>query len=285
MKIYVDKISPNPEQPRRSFDQKEIEELASSIKSQGLLAPILVEDLGDGQYQLVHGERRLRACKFLGLKEIEATVRPVSNHNGLDRLIDATAENVARKNMNPVDEAFAYQRMIEKGKSVTEIARRVGISVPKIYSKLKILKFSEAEQELMAAKKLPVVDGALDALLAIPSEEERINMSMRLAEKGANGSVVIRACEKFLTMKRAVRKQKKSNKGSTPAISQISQKELPEWDALYQVGKVPPWKVFTESVMATCDSCSLRANASDATCGYCPLVVMVEKTLEKVRHG
>lgn len=285
MKIYVDKISPNPEQPRRSFDAKEIEELANSIKAQDLLMPILVEDLGNGQYQLVHGERRLRACKLLKLKEIEAIVRPLSNHNGLDRLIDATTENVARKNMNAVDEALAYQRMVEKGLNITEIARRVGTSIPNIYSKMKILKFSEAEQALMAAKKLPVVDDALDALLSIPSEKERIEMSMRLAEKGANGALVIRACEKFLNMKRAVRKQKKLNKGVTPAISMVSQKELPEWDALYQVGKVPPWKVFTESVMSTCDCCSLRANASDATCGFCPLVVMVKNTLEQVKHG
>jgi ParB family transcriptional regulator, chromosome partitioning protein len=289
VKISVDKIIPNPQQPRRTFNQIELDELARSIEERGLQVPIVVEDAGNGKYILVSGERRLRAHKQLKLTTINAEVRPLTNHNGLDRLIDATAENVARADMNAVDEARAYQAMLDMGVSVTDIARKCGTSTTNIYGKIKIMKFTEEEQDLMSQGFLPVVKEAIEALLSIPNEADRVKMSRKLAEKKPTGAIVIRACAQYVSAAKETRKQIRKSKScrndDTPATEQVRGSELPEWDALYQVGKVPPWKNFTEAVMSTCDSCSLRPAASEGTCGMCPLVVMVQNTLEGVRNA
>ncbi len=292
MKISVDKILLNPEQPRKTFNEQELHELAGSIKGIGLITPITVEDNGNGTYTLVDGERRLRACILNHMREIDSHIQERSNHNGRELLIKATAANVSRADMNPVEEARAYQQLVDDGESVREIAIKVGTSTTNIYYHLKIMKFTPEEQSLMEQGRLPMTREALDALLSIPDVADRVAMCRSLAEKKPSGAVVVRACAQFLTFKRntqakkgSVRNEKRIRNEDTPATKQVRGSELPEWDALYQVGKVPPWKVFTEAVMSTCDKCSLRSAASQETCGMCPLVDMVQSTMEVVRNG
>lgn len=290
MLIPISTIMPNPQQPRKAFRKRDIASLANSIEEIGLVTPIVVENNGDGTYTLVSGQRRLLAHEHLKRTQIEATVRESSNHGGLSRLVAATAENVARKDMTAVEEAYAYNEMKTRGMSVPDIARSCGTSSHNIYSKLKILEFTEEERLLMMEGKIPVVERALDALLSIPSVQDRVEMAKRMANRNANGAVVIRACQQFLSMKaqdpkRRSRGPKPTRMYGTPATRMIPIEEMPEWDALYSVGKVPPWKVYTEAIMNTCDSCSLRQVASDSTCGTCPLVTMVKKTFEAVHHG
>ncbi len=292
MKISVDKILLNPEQPRKTFNEQELHELAGSIKGIGLITPITVEDNGNGTYTLVDGERRLRACILNHMREIDSHIQERSNHNGRELLIKATAANVSRADMNPVEEARAYQQLVDDGESVREIAIKVGTSTTNIYYHLKIMKFTPEEQTLMEQGRLPMTREALDALLSIPDVADRVAMCRSLAEKKPSGAVVVRACAQFLTFKRntrakktSVRNEKRIRSEDTLATKQVRGSELPEWDALYQVGKVPPWKVFTEAVMSTCDKCSLRSAASQETCGMCPLVDMVQSTLQGVRNG
>lgn len=291
MKISVDKILLNPQQPRKTFNENELHELAGSIKDIGLIAPITVEDNGDGTYTLVDGERRLRAVKLNKTHEIDVHIQERSNHNGRELLLKATAANVSRADMNPVEEARAYQKLVDEDMSVRDIAIKVGTSTTNIYYHLKIMRFTPEEQELMAQGRLPLTREALDALLSIPEEADRVKMVRSLAEKKPSGAVVVRACAQFIALKRetrenqiSVRNQKRIRNEDTPATEKVRGEELPEWDALYQVGRVPPWKVFTEAVMSTCDRCSLRPDASEGTCGMCPLAVMVNSTLEGVRN-
>jgi ParB family chromosome partitioning protein len=291
VKISVDNILLNPEQPRKTFNEQELHELAGSIKGIGLVTPITVEDNGNGTYTLVDGERRLRACMLNHMREIDAFIQERSNHNGRELLIKATAANVSRADMNPVEEARAYQRLVDAKVSVREIAIKVGTSTTNIYYHLKIMKFTPEEQTLMAQGRLPMTREALDALLSIPEVADRVAMCRSLAEKKPSGAVVVRACAQFITFKRdaqgkkiMVRNEKRIRSEDTLATKQVRGSELPEWDALYQVGKVPPWKVFTEAVMSTCDKCSLRSAASQETCGMCPLVDMVQSTMEGVRN-
>lgn len=284
MKISLDNILLNPEQPRRHFDTTEMDKLVGSIQEIGLQTPITVEDNKDGTYTLVAGERRLRAVRTLGMKTIEANIQERSNHNGIERLVKATAENVARADMNPIEEARAYQAMIDGKMSVAKIAKDCGTSTTNVYARLKLLKFTEEEQQFMAEGKLTVVSGAVEALLSIPNVEERVQISRIMAERKATGAVVIKTCQKWVTVKKQVRAQKIEKKKTTLATEKLDKKPV-EWDALYQVNKVPPWPVFNDSVMSTCDSCALRAHASDVTCGACPLVTFIQTTLDKVKHG
>ena len=289
MKISVDKILLNPEQPRKHFNEQELHELAGSIASVGLVTPLTVEDNADGTYTLVDGERRLRACKLNKFREIDVFVQERSNHNGRELLIKATAANVSRADMNPVEQARAYKRLFDENISVREIAIKVGTSTTNIYYHLKIMKFTPEEQELMEQGRLPLTRDALDALLSIPNEADRVAMVRSLAEKKPNGAVVVRACANFIAAKREsqplrIRNEKRIRREETLATEKVRGSELPEWDALYQVGKVPPWKVFTEAVMSTCDKCSLRSAASQDTCGMCPLVEMVNNTLNGAKN-
>lgn len=281
MKIQISKITPNPQQPRTIFDETAMRELAESIRATGLSQAILVEDCGDGTYILVDGERRMRAHVMLGLTEIEANVRPLTNHAGKERLVSAVAANIARNALNPVDEARAYHKMKNYlFMSVTEIALSCGTSVVNIYAKLKINKFTEEEQKYIADGRIPTQADALDALLSIPDPASRTEMIRRLGKRNATIKVIKSACSKFVEIKREVRR--KSRNSGTPS-TELVENQPPEWDALYQVGRVPPWKNFTESIMSTCDKCALRANASDATCGNCPLTEMIKSVMESVK--
>lgn len=279
MKIQIANILPHPDQPRKHLDQNYIQGLAYSIQAEGLKDPITVEDCGDGQYILVKGQCRILACQLLGLTEIEAVVRPLTNHQGQQRLIDAVIENVARENMNAVDEGNAYKTMKETmGMSVREISIKVGRGEPRIYAMLAIASLELPIQEYIAAGRLPQDKDAVTALLAIPNADDRLKLAAKLAEHGATIKMVTRACFHYQQIKREAREKKRI---SRPALDIAGLDEKPtEWDALYQLNRVPPWQKFTESVMKTCDSCSLRPVASEATCRDCPLVAFCKNIME-----
>ena len=123
VEIELSQVRPSPRQPRRSFDEESIGQLAESIKSDGIVQPIVVRDAGDG-YEIVAGERRWRAAKLAGLRTIPAIVRPVDER---EALILALAENVAREDLNAVEEARAYAALSDElALNQTEIAKRVG---------------------------------------------------------------------------------------------------------------------------------------------------------------
>jgi hypothetical protein len=158
-------------------------------------------------------------------------------------------------------------------------------------------------KEHIVAGRLPKDNQVVRALKSIPDPAHRVIMANRLAKENPSIKVVLNACERFLRIKKEIREKKKEQAQQSaqikhsqrlhtrrslmldvPAleVSGIGKEERPEWDALYQVGKVPPWQVFTNSMMATCDTCSLRPNASEVTCGECPLVQFCKITLESL---
>lgn len=277
MKIPVEQISPNPQQPRTYFDQEYLTGLAQSIKENGLQNPIVVEDNGDASYTLVSGECRLRAHKILGRKKIEATVRAPTNHAGKQRLIDAMIENVSRENMTTVDEGNGYRAMRDiHGMSVKDISMTVGRTETHVRSRLFITDLDPQIQELIGQKKLPHDSQAIEALLSIPEPELRIEMARRFADRGLSIKMIVKHCEKFLDAKRQARKARLKH----PALEFSLATEQPDgWDALYQLGRVPPWQAFTNAVMSTCDDCSIRPIASEATCRDCPVVDMCRKLM------
>ena len=283
MKISVSAISPNPQQPRQYFDPQTLQQLADSIKAIGLEQPVLVEDCGDGKYILVDGERRWRAHKMLGLTAIEANVRPLTNHKGKQRLVSAVAANLARDAINAVDEAAAYKKMREEmGMSVNEISEACGVSSVTIYARLKINQFTDEELALFSKGLIPTQSEAIEALLAIPDVKSRTEMIIALSKRSPTVKIVVSACKQFVEIKKQARNVSKKKNSGTPALVKIK-KQPNEWDALYQINRVPPWKNFTEAIMSTCDKCALRPVASEATCRDCPMVDMIETMMGSVK--
>src|SRR5258706_11788419 len=147
--LHVGSITANARQPRQIFDQEALDELVVSIREVGFLQPIVVRDAGAGSYELVMGERRWRAAKMLGLELIPAIVRDTRDD---EMLRDALLENIHRANLNPLEEAAAYQQLLEEfGATHEELARRIGRSRPQISNTIRLLNLPAPVQLRVAA--------------------------------------------------------------------------------------------------------------------------------------
>jgi ParB family chromosome partitioning protein len=279
--IPIKRIVLNPEQPRRLFDETELEELAGSVREHGVIQPIAVEECGD-DYILHDGERRLRAAKMAGLLTIPAVVSPPLNGTGpRERLERALVANVQRAEMHIVEEGYAYQRLVtEFGYSIRAVSKRVGKHYSRVHFCIQLVSQLEPEiLQLMLERRLPASDHRiLPALLTVPAGAERIALAQALAEKRATALMVVRDCRRYLDAKADI--NTRSHKGS-PA-KRLIRKDLPEWDALYQLGRVPPWPVIVDATMATCDACPVRSVASDSTCRDCGLVAALRRMMEAI---
>lgn len=178
-KIAVDQIDPNPHQPRTKFRPEAIEELAQSIRSDGLIQPILVRPVGE-RYHLVAGERRLRASKVAGLAEIPAIVRDVPE----DLLLEiALVENIQREDLSPIEVAVALQTMAQTLQlSHEELAQRTGKDRTTVTNLLRLLRLPSDIQDLVADKKLSM--GHARALLSLEDDEQQRALALRAVEHG-----------------------------------------------------------------------------------------------------
>ena len=168
--LEPDKIIPNRWQPRRTFDDALLKELAESIKLYGILQPLIVRENGDGTYELISGERRLRASKIAGLATVPALVREFSDNQVREIAI---IENVQRENLNPVEEARAYERLInEFGYSKEFLASKIGCSITRLMMLLRLLKLAPQVQEFIISGQLTITQAL--PLLTIENEELQI---------------------------------------------------------------------------------------------------------------
>lgn len=197
LRLPLDKLKANPNQPRRVFDEDALQELAASIREHGIIQPIVVEDAGDGTYVIVAGERRSRAARIAGLREVPAVVR---NYSDERRLEVALIENVQREDLNPIEEASAYRKLMElTGLSQEDVAARVGKSRPAVANALRLLKLPDDMQGALAAGQLS--SGHARAILSVvnPADQRVLfgrivgdAVSVRDAEKMAgelNGGI------------------------------------------------------------------------------------------------
>ncbi|QQO09403.1 ParB/RepB/Spo0J family partition protein [Breznakiella homolactica] len=167
--IPLDTLKANPGQPRTHFDEEALIELADSIREHGVIQPIIVEETEDGGYIIVAGERRSRAAKMAGLKEIPALVR---NYSEQRRMEVALIENVQRADLNPMEEARAYKNLMAlTGLSQDEAALRVGKNRSTVANALRLLKLPEAVQESLEAGRL--TSGHARAILAVNSPADQ----------------------------------------------------------------------------------------------------------------
>ncbi|MEG1869341.1 MAG: ParB/RepB/Spo0J family partition protein [Oscillospiraceae bacterium] len=184
MEIPVDNIIPNPSQPRMVFEQQALEQLAQSIAQNGLLQPITVRDLGRDTYELVAGERRLRAVKLLKLQTITAIVKEIEQ-NGSS--IFALIENIQRENLSYFEEALAYQKLLEVlGESQQQLAARLGKNQSTIANKLRLLKITpEMAQKILSYQLTERHARALLSVIHLPNIEKIIDY---VGENGLNVS-------------------------------------------------------------------------------------------------
>jgi ParB family chromosome partitioning protein len=186
-------VAPNPEQPRRSFDEAALDVLGESIRLHGLLHPIVVQRDGD-RYQLVAGERRLRAAQRAAVSAIPAIVRPVAE-SGRQALEMALTENLLRADLNPLEEAAAYARLTDAfGLSHEAIALRLGRSRPAVTNAIRLLGLSAPVQEAVAEGKLSA--GHARALLGLPLAAEQEALAMAVVSEGMSVRETERAVQK-----------------------------------------------------------------------------------------
>jgi ParB/RepB/Spo0J family partition protein len=276
MKIPVDKIQSNPMQPRKNFSLVEIRELAESIHLHGLITPILVEPAGDNTYTLIAGERRLRAHQHLGLTEIEAVVRPASNER--NHAILALIENLHRADLSPSEQGRAFQALRELGMSNNAIAHQVGVSLPTVSSRLALLELEPEILDMIDAGTLPVDQRAVKALQDVPATQ-RVEFARRLSRPGLSIKAVQRAAERYRNARMAERLGD-GDPALTYAVQRSGAPDLPKWDGLTQLGKLPPWSLAVAAARWTCDTCELRGEASPVVCNRCPAVVILARMIE-----
>jgi ParB family chromosome partitioning protein len=190
--IPLTQIVPNPRQPRQGFDEDEMSELVHSIQEVGLLQPVVVRSTGPATYELVMGERRWRATREAGLDTIGAIVRDTSDD---DLLRDALLENLHRSQLNPLEEAAAYQQLLDDfGCTHEELAERIGRSRPQISNTLRLLKLTPNVQRRVAAGVLSA--GHARALVAVSNSEIQDRLAQRVVAEGLS----VRALEEIVTV-------------------------------------------------------------------------------------
>lgn len=180
--IPVSDIKPNPYQPRTQFSHNSLKELSLSIKSYGVLQPINVRKIGENNYELVAGERRLRATKLAGLTEIPAIILEYKEN---ESAIIALMENLQREDLNFIEEANGYNNLIkDHGLTQKEVAERIGKSQSTIANKLRILNLSKEAQQILLENGLTERHGR--ALLKLPTAEMRDEVITKIVENGFN---------------------------------------------------------------------------------------------------
>ena len=190
--IPVGAITPNPRQPRQVFDEETLEELAASIRAVGLLQPVVVRKVMPGHYELVMGERRWRACELAGLPQIPAIVRETSDD---DLLRDALIENLHREQLNPLEEAAAYQQLLDDFSAThDDLARRIGRSRPHISNTIRLLSLPANVQKRVAAGVLSA--GHARALLGGDDLQAQEQLAHRIVAEGLS----VRAVEEIVAL-------------------------------------------------------------------------------------
>lgn len=187
--VKISKVEPNREQPRKFFDEDALQELADSIKQFGLLQPILVQNRGD-YYEIIAGERRWRAAKLAGLKEVPVIIRDYSEQEIVEISL---IENIQRENLNPIEEAMAYKKLLtEFNLKQDEVAERVSKSRTAVTNSMRLLKLCDTVQQMIIDDMLST--GHARALIPVENEEQQI----QLAQKIFDEKLSVREVEKLV---------------------------------------------------------------------------------------
>lgn len=215
--VKITKVEPNREQPRKNFDEDALQELADSIKQFGLLQPILVQDRKD-YYEIIAGERRWRAAKLAGLKEVPVIIR---NYTEQEIVEISLIENIQREDLNPIEEAQAYKRLLtEFSLKQDEVAERVSKSRAAVTNSIRLLKLSDDVQQMVIDEMIST--GHARALLAIENPEEQYTLAQKIFDE----KLSVRDVEKLVKNLHKPAKPKKLDDKALQAIYQEIEEKL-----------------------------------------------------------
>ncbi len=199
--VKISLVEPNPKQPRKTFDEDELQELAESIGNDGIIQPILVQDRKD-HYEIIAGERRWRASRIAGLKEVPVIVRDYTEEQILKISL---IENMQRKDLNPIEEALAYKRLQDEfGRTQDEIAESMSKSRVAITNTMRLLNLTEKVQEMVVDERIS--SGHARALLAIEDPEEQYNIALKVFDEKWS----VREIEKYIKNRNKPKKDEKN---------------------------------------------------------------------------
>ena len=219
--VELSRIVPNPNQPRREFDEASLDELAASIRELGIIQPVSLRQTPDGNYQIIAGERRYRAALRVGLDTIPAYIRTVEDEAVMEM---ALRENIQREDLNPVDEAAAYQFLIQKsGLTQDEVAKRVGKSRSAITNSLRLLQLPDQVKDDLVSGVLTA--GHARAILSLVNPSDRILLRNMIVEKDLS----VRAAEaeaENLNQGRKLILRKKASRPVDPDVQAVEDKLL-----------------------------------------------------------
>lgn len=214
--LWVDPtlLVPNPKQPRLEFDQKKLDELCDSIKVNGILQPIIIEDAGNGNFYIIAGERRTRAAKMAGLTKVPVQLRKFDEQQKLEM---ALIENIQRADLNPIEEATAYYNLIQMGDlSQDEVAKRVGKARATVANSIRLLRLPEDIKKALSNGQIS--SGHARALLMVKTDSELHILFGKIVGQG-------------MSVREAEEEAKKLNEGSRAASNKKTKKEQTQKDA------------------------------------------------------
>ena len=215
--VKITMVEPNREQPRKNFDEDALQELSDSIKQFGLLQPILVQDRKD-HYEIIAGERRWRAAKLAGLKEVPVIIR---NYTEQEIVEISLIENIQREDLNPIEEAQAYKRLLtEFNLKQDEVAERVSKSRAAVTNSIRLLKLSDKVQEMVIEEK--ITTGHARALLAVEDAEEQYELAQKIFDE----KLSVRDVEKMVKNLHNPKKVKKVDDKTMQIIYQDIEEKL-----------------------------------------------------------
>jgi len=216
LEISVEQIERNKEQPRTRFDEASLRELSQSIASHGVLQPVVVRPMPTGGYQLILGERRLRAARLAGLERVPAIVREADEAETLEL---ALVENLQREDLNPIDEAHGYEALMELGRlNQSELADHVGKDRSTVANTLRLLDLPLDGQELLSGGSLSAGHGR--ALLSAPTADERTRLAGKAVERGLS----VRELEALLRGKKRRKKASRPSRTDDPVVREMEER-------------------------------------------------------------
>ncbi len=199
--LKISRVEPNKEQPRKVFDEEKLNMLADSIKKHGVIQPIIVKDTKSGFYQIVAGERRWRASRIAGLKEIPAIIR---SYDELATMQIALIENLQREDLNPIEEALGYKALLDEFSFTQEqVSEQVGKSRSAIANSIRLLALPQQVREMLEKKELS--SGHARAVLAVNDDESKLLLAQKIVENSLN----VRQAEQLAKALNAPKKEKR----------------------------------------------------------------------------
>jgi ParB/RepB/Spo0J family partition protein len=296
IQVYTSNIERNPKQPRKWFDNAELEQLTISVREHGIIQPLIVTPSSEPDvYILIAGERRLIAARRVNLETVPVIVRDVTDEQ--EMLILALVENVDRSEMTPVEEGDGYLVLRAQGMSNAEIARKVGVTDSRVGNCINCAALPEKTRALINKGQLFISNQFISRLRDVAEINPKVcdELAQQIADKQPALKVANKTATTVLNQLSALKQEKKPakrKKNIFDAASKLSELDIYEsqppspskWDVLKEAGLLPPWTMVTDAALMICAGCDLYGFASHPICSACTAAQMLAQLAKKAEQ-